>query len=325
MTHKIITVFGASGFLGRYVVRHLCQQGFRVRAAMRRPHLAQDLCLSGTPGQVQLVQANLRNKASVERALDKVDGVVNLVGVLSETGQQNFMAMHAHHPGRLAQLAADRGVQHFVHISALGADSRSPSRYACSKALGEKKISEAFPQAIILRPSVVFGPEDDFFNRFASMARFSPVLPLIGGGKTCFQPVFAGDVAEAVANSLIQKDAEGRIFEVGGPGIYTFKELMELMLKEIDRQRILMPLPWPLASLMGLSGEILSWLPFVKPFLTRDQVILLRKDNCVDPDYPGLQDLGVLVQSLESILPTYMQRYRSQGEFHHYTRPGESS
>lgn len=319
MRSEMVTVFGGSGFIGRYVVRELCRHGYRVRVAVRHPHAAHDLRVAGEVGQVQLVQANVRNRPSIERAVEGAWGVVNLVGILFEEGRQRFQSTQARGAGQIAEAARDAGASHFVQMSAIGADETSGSRYARTKALGEKAVREAFPGAVILRPSVVFGPEDEFFNKFASMARFSPVLPLIGGGKTRFQPVYVGDVADAVVAALTDPAAAGRTYELGGPRIYTFKELMKLILKEVDRPRALAPIPFFAAGPMGSMGDFLGRLPFVKPPLTADQVRQLRRDNIVSEngDAGTLADLGIdRPQTVEAITSTYLGRYRKGGQFH---------
>ena len=316
---EMITVFGGSGFIGRYVVRALAKAGYRVRVAPRRPHLAGDMRVAGVVGQVQLVQANLRDAASIARAVDGAHGVVNLVGILFESGKQKFASLQAEGAGRVAEAAKAAGVTRFVQMSAIGAELDSKSVYGRTKAEGEQRVRAAIPEAVVLRPSIVFGQEDAFFNRFADMARFSPFLPLIGGGKTKFQPVFAGDVAEAVLAGLEREDARGRTFELGGPGVYTFKDLMQFILKTIDRKRVLLPLPLSIAWFMALGGEIVGMLPFVEPFLTRDQIRLMKAHNIVGAGGAGLgaaADLEVKLETVEAITPTYLARYRRGGEFH---------
>jgi uncharacterized protein YbjT (DUF2867 family) len=315
---EMITVFGASGFIGRYVVRRLAKAGYRVRAATRRPHLAHELKPMGVVGQVQLVQANLRNPDSVARAVDGAHGVVNLVGILAEGGRQTFQSLQADGARAIAQAAKDAGIERFVQVSAIGSDAGSASRYARTKAAGEAAVLEVLPGAVVLRPSIVFGPEDGFFNRFADMARFAPMLPLIGGGVTKFQPVYCDDVAQCVVKALEMQAARGRVFELGGPSVYTFRELMDYILKTIDRPRLLIPLPFPVASLMGFFGEMFGALPFVEPFLTRDQVTLLKQDNVVGAGGEGLgriDEFGVTPESIEAIVPSYLARYRKGGQF----------
>ncbi|MCP2680648.1 complex I NDUFA9 subunit family protein [Maricaulaceae bacterium NA33B04] len=315
---EMITVFGASGFIGRYVVRALAKAGYRVRAATRRPHLAHELKPMGVVGQVQLVQANLRNPDSVARAVEGADGVINLVGILFEGGRQSFDSLQSEGAKLVAEKAAEAGIEHFVQISAIGADADSKSKYARTKALGEQAVRAAIPGATVLRPSIVFGTEDQFFNKFADMARFAPALPLIGGGKTKFQPVWCADVAAAAVAALESDAARGKTYELGGPEVYTFKEVMEFILTTIRRKRILVPLPFSVASLMGLGGEISGMLPFVEPFLTRDQVKLLKQDNIVGisgEEVGTLADLGIEPETVEAVVPEYLYRYRKGGQF----------
>ena len=315
---EMITVFGASGFIGHYVVRALAKAGYRVRAATRRPHLANDLKPMGVVGQIQLVQANLRNPDSVARAVEGSTGVINLVGILFESGRQNFESLQSEGAKLVAEKAAEAGIERFVHISAIGADAQSKSKYARTKALGEQAVLAAVPTAAVLRPSIVFGTEDQFFNKFADMARFAPALPLIGGGKTKFQPVWCADVAAAAVAALESEAARGRIYELGGPEVYSFKELMDFILDATRRKRLLVPVPFFAASGLGLMGEITGALPFVQPFLTRDQVTLLKKDNVVGAsgeDVGTLADLGVEPETVEAIVPSYLERFRKGGQF----------
>ncbi|MAC38895.1 MAG: complex I NDUFA9 subunit family protein [Oceanicaulis sp.] len=313
---EIITVFGGSGFVGRHVVRALAREGYRVRVASRRPHIAQDLRVMGVVGQVQLVQANLRVPASVERALEGASGVVNLVGVLNENGRQTFTRLHAQGAKTVAEAAAAAGIERLVHISAIGADAESASRYARTKAEGEAAVRKALPGATVLRPSIVFGTDDGFFNRFGAMARFVPALPLFGGGKTRFQPVFAGDVAAAVVKALQSDTARGETFELGGPGIYTFEQLMRFILDEIDRPRLLLPLPWAAGQVIAMLSEMAAILPFVQPVITRDQLTQLKRDNVVADGAKTLADLGIEPETVDAIVPSYLVRYRRYGQFH---------
>ena len=311
----LVTVFGGSGFIGRQVVRALAKRGLRVRVACRRPGLAYRLPLMGDVGQIEIVQANLRVPSSVGRALDGAEACVNLVGVLYEGGRQRFHSLHAQGAGVVAEAAAQRKISRLVQVSAIGADEISASKYARTKALGEASARAAVPKAVVIRPAVVFGPEDDFFNRFARMAGISPVMPLPGGGVTRFQPVYVSDVAAAVATCVTDAATAGRTYELGGPGIFSFRELMELVLSETRRQRLLLPLPWPVARLIGVAGDIqASCLPF-PPVLTSDQVELLKSDNVANPALPGLAALGVAATAVESIIPTYLYRYRRGGQF----------
>lgn len=319
----VITVFGASGFIGKYVVRALCARGCRVRAATRRPHIAQELRVMGAPGQVQLVQANVRDRASVARAVEGASAVVNLTGVLHQHGRQKFLAVHAQGARNIAEAARDAGVTRFALVSAIGADEKSASAYARSKAEGERAVLEILPTATILRPSVVFGPEDEFFNKFADLLRFVPSLVpvpiLIRGGKSKMQPVFVRDVAEAVARVLERADAQGRVYELGGPNVYTFKELLKFTLDVVDRPRLLMPAFGPIGFCLGLFGEIVGAVPFFEPPITRDQVRLLATDNVVGAsgeDVGVLADLSVEPATIEAIVPGYLERYRRNGQFH---------
>ena len=317
MTGKLAVVFGGSGFLGRNVVRELAKGGWRVRVAVRRPHHAQFLRTMGAVGQIELKQANIRHRASIADALASADAVVNVVGILHQEGPQSFDAVQADGAAAIAELAAEAGIERFVQVSAIGADAESDSLYARTKGEGEAAVRNAIPAATIIRPSIIFGQEDQFFNKFATLAQMSPALPLIGGGKTKFQPVYVDDVADAIVKALESDDAIGGIYEIGGPRTYTFKELLTLMLEEIGRKRILAYVPFPIASMIGLAGEIAGWAPFVEPPLTRDQVELLKSDNVVNNDgHVGvIGDLGVKPQTVESILPTYMVPYRKYGQF----------
>lgn len=317
MSSKVVTVFGASGFVGRHVVRALCKAGWRVRAAMRRPHLAGDLKLSGDVGQVQLFQANVRNKDSIARALDGATAAINLVALLYERGAQTFSAVQVEGARNVAELAAAAGISDYVLVSAIGASKASHSNYARAKAEAEEATLAAIPTARIIRPSIIFGDEDGFLTRFAEMSRLTPVLPVIGGGSK-FQPVYVGDVATAIVSALENPQAAGQTFELGGPRTYTMRELMKYTLAEIDRPRLLIPLPWLFASPLGYTLGLLSKLnPFAGPPLTGDQVQLLREDNVASSDLPGLSELGVnSPETMEAIAPTYLWRHRPYGQFH---------
>ncbi|MBB3773247.1 NADH dehydrogenase [Angulomicrobium tetraedrale] len=310
---RLVTVYGASGFLGRHVVRALARRGWRIRAAVRRPDLAGHLQPLGAVGQINPVQANLRYPASVLRAAEGAEVIINLVGVLHESGRQSFAAVHDFGAKQVALAARQVGAR-LVHVSAIGADAQSSSLYARTKAAGEAAALAAVAEAVILRPSIVFGPEDEFFNRFAAMARLSPVLPLIGGGGTRFQPVFVGDVATAVAKAVDGEARLGTIYELGGPDVLTFKQLMELMLREVDRTRLLLPVP---AGIAALQARLLELLP--SPLLTRDQVKLLGYDNVVSAAAQAegrtLEGLGISPAALGAILPSYLWRYRKAGQF----------
>jgi uncharacterized protein YbjT (DUF2867 family) len=306
-----VTVFGGSGFVGRYVVRRLAAEGYVVRVAVRDPIAAAFLKPTGNVGQIVPMRADLTaGDAVLEAAIAGSDVVINLVGILYERGKSTFNAIQAEAPARVARIAAANGVSRFVQMSALGADLHATAAYARSKAAGEAGVRAAFPAATIIRPSIIFGPEDGFFNRFACIARYSPALPLIGGGVTRFQPVYVGDVADAIVRVVKDESARGQVYELGGPRIYTFRELMELMLTELRRHRGLIPVPFWIA---GLQGLVLQLLPV--PPLTRDQVELLKQDNVTTPGMPGLVELGIKPTAVELIIPTYLDMYRKGGRF----------
>jgi NADH dehydrogenase len=310
MRYRRVTVTGASGFIGRYVVKRLATRGVVIAAVSRYAETAKFLRPMGDVGQIATLRASLQDEAALAATVQGADSVVNLVGILHEFGVQRFDAVHHEGAARLARIARAAGVKRFVHVSALGADPGSPAAYARSKAAGEAAVRAAFPEAVILRPSIVFGPEDKFFNRFAEMAQRLPALPLIGGGGTRMQPVYVGDVADAIIRALEDEDAAGRTYELGGPRVYTFRELMELMLEEIRRRRPLVPVSYGLAEFLG---GLLEFLPV--PPLTRDQVRMLQADNVVAPGAATLADLGITPTAVEAILPTYMDRYRRGGWF----------
>ncbi|MDE1172356.1 MAG: complex I NDUFA9 subunit family protein [Parvibaculaceae bacterium] len=311
---SLVVVFGGSGFAGRHVVQVLARRGYRVRVAVRRPNAAHFLRPMGDVGQVQPVQANIRDERSVKLALNGADAVINLVGLLHEAGAQRFDAVHLVGAARVARLAAAAGVRHFIQVSAIGADHDSPSDYGRSKAAGEDAVLKAIPSATIVRPSIMFGPEDDFFNRFAALARISPVLPLLGGGHTKFQPVYVQDVAEAIARLLVKPEAAGKVYELGGRETYSFRELMELVLRETGRKCALVPMPFILAK---INAFFLQFLP--NPPLTPDQVSLLKADNVVsgEAEKAGLTlaGLGIEATAPEAVLPTYLYRFRRTGQF----------
>ena len=307
---KLVTVFGGSGFLGRYTVRALARAGHRIRVAVRRPHLANFLVPIGHVGQIQIVRADVGDGDSVARALRGADAAVNLVGILYESGRQKFQGLHADAAETVAQTARREGLGALVHVSAIGADPNSAAVYARTKAEGEARVRDAWPVAAILRPSVVFGPEDQFFNRFAGLARISPALPLIGGGRTKFQPVYVVDVASAILRCVADPATAGRTYELGGPRVYSFRELMQLVVAETNRRRLLVPVPWNVAM---LKAAFLGLLP--KPMLTRDQVRLLHHDNVVAPDALTFADLGIAPEPAEAIIPSYLWRFRREGQF----------
>src|SRR6202795_333272 len=312
----LVTVFGGSGFVGRSVVRALCKRDYRVRVAVRRPELAGHLQPLGKVGQIHAVQANLRYPASIEAAMRDSHVAINLVGILTEGGAQTFDAVQAAGAGAVAKAAAAVGAA-MVHVSAIGADENSPSRYARAKAAGEKAVLSAVPSATILRPSIVFGPEDQFTNRFAALAWISPVLPLIGGGLTKLQPVYVGDVAAAVADAVDGKTRPGATYELGGPEVLTMREIIEIILAIIERQRMLVSLPFGLAKLQAL---FLQFAPGALK-LTPDQVVLLGSHNVVSDAAKAagltLEGLGITADSLEAIVPQYLWRFRKSGQFQH--------
>ncbi len=310
---NLVTVFGGSGFVGAQAVRQLAKAGWRIRVAVRNPNLAHAMRLAGDVGQIDIVQANVRNEASLRRALKGATASLNLVGVLRETGRQGFQAVQAMGARNIAAAAKAEGVARVVQVSAIGADANSASKYARSKAEGEAAVREIYPDAVIVRPSIVFGAGDGFFERFAAMAQISPVLPLIGGGHSRFQPVFVGDVGLALARAVTLPEAAGRTYELGGPAAFSFKALLEMILAETGKRRFLAPIPWPVAGLMGKGGDIAGL--FIAPPITADQVELLKTDNVVSGNYPGLIDLGVTPTTLEAVLPTYLYRYRKGGQY----------
>jgi uncharacterized protein YbjT (DUF2867 family) len=310
---KLVTVFGGSGFVGRHVVRALAKRGYRVRVAVRRPDLAFHLQPLGGVGQIQAVQANPRFRWSVDRAVEGADHVVNLVGILFEGGGQSFDALQDFGARAVAEAARAVGAG-LTHVSAIGADVNSASAYAASKGRGEAAVLETLKDAVIYRPSIMFGPEDGFFNKFAAMARMLPFLPLVGGGHTKFQPVYVGDVAEAIARSVDGNVAGGKIYELGGAEVLTFKTLMGRTLEVIGRKRILLPIPFWAAR---IQGAVLGLLP--NPVLTADQVTLLESDNVVSDkavkDGRTLQGIGIAPTGMAAILPTYLWRFRKAGQF----------
>jgi len=310
----LVTVFGGSGFLGRNVVRALAKRDYRVRVAVRRPELAGHLQPLGRVGQIHAVQTNVRYPASVEAAMRDSHVAINLVGILAKSGAQTFDAVQVRGAETIAKAAAAAGAS-MVHVSAIGANDRSPSHYARAKAAGESAVLAALPSAIIMRPSVVFGPEDEFTNRFAALARLSPALPLIGGGETKMQPVYVGDVATAIADAVDGKAKAGAAYELGGPEVLTMREIMETILEITDRDRMLMPLPFGLAKLQSF---FLQFAPGALK-LTPDQVELLRSDNIVSQAAKAagltLEGLGITPDSMEAVAPNYLWRFRPAGQF----------
>jgi uncharacterized protein YbjT (DUF2867 family) len=305
---QLITIFGGSGFIGRHVVAKLARTGARIRVAVRNPNLATRVFPMGAPGQIATVRCNIANEAQVAAAVKGADTVINLVGILAEWGAQNFSAIQADAAANIAAQAKQAGAKHFVQMSAIGADPDSDSAYARTKAEAEAAVREAFPDAIILRPSIVFGAEDGFFNRFGALASKLPALPLFGGGENKMQPVHVGDVAEALANALAR--GETGVFELGGPRAYTFRELMNIVKDTTGRAPWLVPIPFWIGKIGAAFAE---WMPG-QP-ITRDQLTLLQSDNIVSPGARGLSDLGITPAPLEAIVPQYMVVYRKAGQF----------
>ncbi len=311
---RLVTVIGGSGFIGRHIVRSLAKRGYRIRVACRRPDLAGHVVPLGVPGQIVPVQANIRYPASVAAVCDGAFAVINLTGVLYSSGAQSFDAVHVFGASAVAKAAKTAKAQMFIHLSAIGADVNGASAYARSKAAGEKAANLAFSGATIIRPSIVFGPEDNFFNQFAKMARFSPALPLIGGGVTKFQPVFVGDVAEAVATLIDRGMADGKTYELGGPEVMSFKQILKYILTTTQRRRLLLAIPFGVAKLMGAVAGLMP-----KPALTMDQVESLKTDNLVNAiatkEGRTLEGLGITARTVEAIVPSYLYRFRKAGQF----------
>ena len=307
---KIIAIFGAGGFLGKHLMRQLTKLGYRVKVATRNPYLKGYLKPLGNPGQIELFKTNIFNSEDVKQVLKNCDLAINLVGILYETKKQKFSQVHVKFPYLLSNLCNEIGVKNLVHISALGVREGHISKYMQSKLEGEKNIQKVFKPSVILRPSLVFGPEDKFFNAFASIAQFSPALPLIGGGKTKFSPIYVGDVAKAIVKTLKLENSKPKIYELGGPKNYSFKELMEILLEEIKKKRFLIPIPFSVAK---LQSYFLQMMP--NPLLTSDQVDMLKYNNIVSGEYPTLEDLGIRGKTIQSILPKYIYRFRTGGQF----------
>jgi uncharacterized protein YbjT (DUF2867 family) len=316
----LITIYGGSGFIGRHVVRAIAKTGARMRIAVRRPELAGFLQPLGGVGQIQAVQANVRYPDSLLAAAEDADAVINLVGILFPSGKQTFKSVMDEGARHVAEAARETGARSLVHVSAIGASAKAPSNYGRSKWAGEQAVKDAYPEAVILRPSIVFGPGDDFFNRFGSLAQFSPILPLIGGGKTRIQPVFVGDVAKAIAAALTGKTEFDAPYELGGPEVLTMKEIMQRVLAYTMRKRLLLSEPFFLAK---LQGAFLQLLP--KPLLTVDQVRMLETDNVVSEEtkraHRTLEGLGIEPIAIESVVPDYLEQYRPRGQFSVYRPP----
>jgi NADH dehydrogenase len=313
---KLVTIFGGSGFVGRYIARRMAKEGWRVRVAVRRPNEALFVKPYGTPGQVEPMACNIRDDASVRAMIRGADAVVNCVGILNGLGKNTFDAVQAEGAGRIARIAADEGVGALVHVSAIGADAQSDSDYARTKGQGEAAVLEAFPSAVILRPSIIFGTEDQFFNRFAGMARMLPVLPVVGA-ETRFQPVYVDDVAQAAVKGVLGQAAPG-VYELGGPEVDTFRGLMLRMLAVIERRRAVVNVPFFLARLMGFGFDMIQAVTLgliENKLITRDQVRNLARDNVVAPNAKGLADLGITPTAMEAVLPDYLWRFRPSGQF----------
>ncbi len=313
---KLVTIYGGSGFVGRYIARRMAQAGWRVRVAVRRPNEALFVKTYGAVGQVEPLLCNIRDDASVRRALQGADAVVNCVGTFDKGGKNNFDAVQAQGAGRIARIAAEEGVGNLVQISSIGADVNSDSDYSRTKAEGEVAVVAAFPDAVILRPSVIFGSEDGFFNRFAAMTRFGPLLPVVGAN-TRFQPVFVDDVAQAAVLGATGAAAPG-IYELGGPDAATFRALMKAMLKVVQRGRLILNIPFFAANIMAAGFDFLQFATgglISNGVLTRDQVKSLRKDNVVAEGAKGFADLGIQPTSMEAMLPEYLWRYRPSGQY----------
>ena len=312
---KLVTIFGGSGFVGRYIARRLAKEGWRVRVAVRRVNEAGFVRPYGVVGQVEPVFCNIRDDASVAAAANGADVVVNCVGVLDEVGKNTFSAVQAEGAERIARIAAAQGVARMVHISAIGADAEAESEYARTKAAGEAGVLAHMPDAVILRPSIIFGPEDDFFNRFAGMSRLGPILPVIGA-ETKFQPVYVDDVAAAAVKGVLGQAAPG-VYELGGPDVDTFRELMQQMLQIIHRRRLILNIPFWAARVMATGFSIVRFLSvgLIKGPVTKDQVINLAVDNVVAPDAKGFADLGITPTALEAVLPDYLWRFRPSGQY----------
>jgi uncharacterized protein YbjT (DUF2867 family) len=312
---KLVTIFGGSGFVGRYIARRMAKEGWRVRVAVRRPNEAIFVRPYGAPGQVEPVLCNIRDDASVRAALTGAEAVVNCVGTFDAGGKNSFDAVQARGAGRIAAIAAEMGVARMVHLSSIGADARSASEYSRTKAKGEAAVLAAFPGAMILRPSIVFGTEDGFFNRFAAMSRLGPMLPVVGAN-TRFQPVHVDDVARAAVMGVLGQ-ATGT-YALGGPDVATFRDLMQRMLTVIHRRKLVVNVPFFAASMMGGAFDGLQAITgglFKNGLITRDQVRSLRSDNVVPAGAKGLHDLGIIPASMESVLPEYLWRYRPSGQY----------
>ena len=307
---KIIAIFGAGGFLGKYLMRQLTKLDYRIKVATRNPYLKGYLKPLGNPGQIELFKTNIFNPEDVKQVLKNCSFAINLIGIFYETRKQKFSQVHAKFPYLLSNLCNEAGVKNLIHISTLGVREGHVSRYMQSKLEGEKNIQNIFKSSVILRPSLIFGPEDKFFNTFASIAQFSPALPLIGGGKIKFSPIYVGDIAKAIVKVLNLNNSESKIYELGGPENYSFRELMEILLEEIKKKRFLIPIPFGVAK---FQSYFLQMMP--NPLLTPDQVEILKYNNVVSGEYLTLKDLGISGKTIQSILPKYIHRFRTGGQF----------
>ena len=307
---KIIAIFGAGGFVGKHLMRQLTKLGYRIKVATRNPYLKGYLKLLGSPGQIELFKTNIFNEEDVKKILLNCDLVINLVGILYETKKQKFNQIHSQFPFLLSNLCKEFGITSLVHVSALGVKENHKSQYMQSKLQGEKNIQENFKPSVILRPSVIFGPEDKFFNTFAALAQFSPIIPLVGGGKTKFAPIYVSDVAKAIVKVLEIDNSKPKIYELGGPKNYSFKELMEILLSEIKKKRLLINIPFTLAR---FNSYFLQMMP--NPLLTPDQVELLKYNNIITGEHPTLDDLNISCSTIQKILPKYIYRFRTGGQF----------
>ena len=318
MKNSLVTVFGANGFLGHHLIRALAKDGWRIRAAVRRPHVAGALRVMGRPGQIQIIQANIRDENSVVKAVAGAQAVINLTSISHEQGKQKFEAIHQIGARTLARAARDAGISNMVHVSSLSADENAPSRYARSKARGEMEVRGILPSADIIRPALMVGKEGPFFSRFARYAQLSIALPLLGGGESKFAPVYVGDVAKAI-RARVNTGTSGALYELAGPDIFTFKQLMRFTLSAIDKKRLLIPVPWFVAKRLGFIGEMISMLSLrlFKPILTRDQVDGLKTDTVPSGAYPGFDELGIEAKTIEAIIPHALKSYRAYGQFHH--------
>jgi uncharacterized protein YbjT (DUF2867 family) len=307
---KIIAIFGAGGFLGKHLMRQLTKLDYRVKVATRNPYLKGYLKPLGNPGQIELFKTNIFDPNDVNQVLDNSDLCINLVGILYENKKQKFKHIHSEFPNLLSNLCNEKGIKKIVHVSALGVKENHNSKYMQSKLQGEKNITENFKSSVILRPSIIFGPEDKFFNTFASLSQFSPFLPLVGGGNTKFSPIYVGDVAKAIVKSLELNNSLPKVYELGGPKNYSFKELMEILLIEIKKKRFLMPISFSLAKFNSYFFQMMP-----QPLLTPDQVEILKYDNIVTGEQSTLKDLGIQSTTIQSILPKYIYRFRTGGQF----------